>query len=189
MATHKAFLSYQSGEIEAGLSSCDLFLYLLSPGALKSKWVQAEYHASLYRKLNDQTIRIIPILRRDAAALPLIAPLKHLDFRNVVLPLNCDPSAGGPFEELMFAIFRRPIKPPLGVPHPALASYEFYFQKMKGPPAGSADGYWKLAFKNVTESPLHNFEFAVVFDRPGSETRSWETAVGWSSPFNAQKCQ
>ncbi|HTY21934.1 MAG TPA: toll/interleukin-1 receptor domain-containing protein [Desulfomonilaceae bacterium] len=158
------------GEIEAGLSSADIFLYVLSPAALASKWVQAEYHASLYRKLNDHSIRIIPILRHDVEAPPLIAPLKRIDFRKVSLPLNCDPAAGGPFGELMSAIFRLPIKPPLGLPHPALASYEFYFQKMKNTPPGESDS-WEIGFKNITDAPLHNFEFALVFDSPVADVR------------------
>jgi hypothetical protein len=158
------------GEIETGLNSSDVFIYILSPGALESKWVEAEYHASLYRKLNDQTIRIIPILRRDAAAPPLIAPLRRIDFRGIDLPSDCDPSRCAPFDELLSAIFRRPVKPPMGAPHPALASYEWYFQRMKNPPTGATD-YWEIGFKNITDQPLHNFEFAIEFDRPVSDMR------------------
>lgn len=158
------------GEIETGLESSDIFIYVLSPSALMSKWVKAEYHASLYRKLNDQTIRIIPLLRSDADAPPLIAPLKRVDFRAIDLPSDCDPTGCAPLNELLSAIFNCPVKPPMGAPHPSLASYEWYFQRMKNQPSGATD-YWEIGFKNVTDQPLHNFEFEIELDRPVSDMR------------------
>lgn len=157
------------GEIEQGLGESDVFLYVLSPAALTSKWVEAEYHAYLYRKLNDQAVRIIPILRAEAPAPPLIAPLKSIDFRSVSEQQPCDPLANAPLRELLAAIFRTPSKQPLGVPHPALASYEFYCQRMKRPPENSTDDWYEIGFKNLTDSPLHNFRFTVVFAEPVHE--------------------
>jgi hypothetical protein len=156
-------------EIEAALSECDLFLYVLSPAALSSKWVEVEYHAFLYRKLNDQTLRIIPILRETALAPPLIAPLKALDFRAASVDMVCDPTVNPALRTLLEAVFRTPVKPPLGAPHPSLASYEFYFQPMKSPPAGSTGVWSEMGFKNLSDAPLHNFQFTVTFRQPVEE--------------------
>ena len=95
-------------EIEEALDSCDLFLYVLSPAAAESKWVQAEYHAYLYRKLNDQRLRIIPILREQSKAPPLIAPLRALDFRGTETAHLEVGQGGNSGQELLKAIFRTP---------------------------------------------------------------------------------
>jgi hypothetical protein len=76
-------------------------------------------------------------------------------------------SKGGPFEELLNSIFRKPRKPPLGQIHPALASYEFYFQKAKKKDQDSADTLnYEFGFKNITDSPLLNFAFTARFREP-----------------------
>src|SRR4030067_2572944 len=161
------------GGIEVALGECDLFIYVLSTSSTESKWVEAEYHAFLYRKLNEHSLRIIPVLRKDCSRPAFIAPLKYVDFRSfdVSNELHRDPSAEGPIKELLASIYRTPVKPPLGAPHPSLASYEFYFQKMKDSPNESPDQFWEFAFKNLTDSPLHNFMFAVVFEYPVESVR------------------
>jgi hypothetical protein len=161
------------GEIEVALSEDELFIYVLSPASTESKWVEAEYHAFLYRKLNEHSLRIIPVLRKDCIRPAFIAPLKYIDFRffDNLNESHRDPSADGPLKELLASIYRTPVKPPLGAPHPSLASYEFYFQKMKNPPKENHDQYWEFGFKNLTDGPLHNFTFAVVFDQPVKSVR------------------
>jgi len=156
-------------EIEEALAECNLFLYVLSPEATNSKWVRAEYHAFLYRKINDHSLRIIPIFRKTCERPPFVAPLCYIDFREFDLTdsSNFRVEDEGPFKELLETIFRVPKKPPLGPIHPAFASYEFFFQQLKGNPM-DADGTLnhEIGFKNITDSPLHNFKFTLIFKEP-----------------------
>lgn len=156
-------------EIENALLECNLFLYVLSPAARESKWVQHEYYAFLYRKINEHSLRIIPILRKTCERPPFVAPLHYIDFREIdpTTSSNFNVENEGPFKELLESIFRVPKKPPLGPIHPAFASYEFYFQPLKGNPK-NADGTLnnEIGFKNITDSPLHNFIFTIIFREP-----------------------
>ena len=156
-------------EIEDALAECNLFLYVMSPASVKSKWVQEEYHAFLYRKINEHSLRIIPILHRPCTPPAFIAPIRHIDFQNFEPSDtgNFSIDEDGPFKELLEIIFKVPKKPQLGPIHPAFASYEFCFQPLKGNPKDS-DGTlnFEIGFKNITDSPLHNFVFTVIFNEP-----------------------
>lgn len=156
-------------EIEGGLLKCNIFLFILSPAANESKWVQGEYHAFLTRKMREEALRIIPVLRKTCEIPPLISPLRYIDFRDFdhTDMANFKINDEGPFKELMDSIFRRNTKATLGRVHPALASYEFYFQTVRGKPK-NPDGTLnhELAFKNITDSPLVNFEFTLRFKKP-----------------------
>lgn len=45
--------------------------------------------------------------------------------------------------------------------------YELFFQKMKSPPSlDIADQYYEIGFKNITEKPIINFEFTLIFEQP-----------------------
>lgn len=151
-------------EIEESISDSNILIYALSPASVESKWVKAEYHSFLYRKINDHSLRIIPVLLADCEKPAFIAPLKHIDFRS--FDLKRPDTHSTPIEELLRTIFRSTTKPPLGNPHPALASFEFYFQDMKNPSTAEKDNYWEIGFKNITDTPLHNFAFAVEFSNP-----------------------
>lgn len=150
--------------IEQAITECNILVYALSPASVKSKWVKTEYHSFLYRKINANTLRIIPVLLADCEKPALIAPLKHIDFRKFAA--QRPETHNSPMEELLKTIFGTSRKPATGVPHPALASFELFFQKAKKAPGRPENEYWELAFKNVTDSPLHNFEFAVEFSEP-----------------------
>ena len=152
------------GEIEKALEECNIFIYALSPTSVESKWVKIEYHSFLYRKINDHTLRIIPVLLADCKKPAFVAPIKHIDFR--AFESDRPETQSEPVESLLRSILRSSKKPTLGVPHPALASFELYFQKMKNPPANSQDDHWEIGFKNITDSPLHNFAFAIEFAIP-----------------------
>ena len=151
-------------EIEESISNSNILIYVLSPASVESKWVKAEYHSFLYRKINDHSLRIIPVLLADCDKPAFIAPLKHVDFR--LFDLKRPETQSAPIEELLRTIFRSTTKPPLGTPHPAIASFELYFQTMKNPPAAEKDNYWEIGFKNITDEPLHNFAFAIEFAEP-----------------------
>jgi len=157
------------GELESAVETCNLFLYVLSSSSVKSKWVEEEYHSFLYRKINETDLRIIPILREDCEAPAFIAHLKYIDFRDFDFSdsQNFAVDKESPFKELMESIFRKKSKPTLGNIHPALASYEFYFQPLKGNPTND-DGTlnYEIGFKNITDSPLLNFAFTIRFRQP-----------------------
>lgn len=153
-------------ELEKGLLECNILLYILSPNSTGSKWVQGEYHAYLYRKINDHSLRIIPILLQDCQRPPFLAPLKYIDFRRYDQndPSFFDIENDGPFQELIESIYRLKKKPKIGPIHHALASYEFYFQKCKK--EDDTFQYYEFAFKNLTDSPLQNFLFTLYFEHP-----------------------
>lgn len=148
-------------KIEKALGECNIFIYALSQASIESKWVETEYHSFLYRKINDQMLRIIPVLLADCKKPAFIAPIKHIDFR--AFKSDTIGILAEPIESLLRSIFRSSKKPILGTPNPALASFEVCFQKMKNPPPNSQDDQWEIGFKNVTDLPLLNFAFAIEF--------------------------
>lgn len=152
-------------ELERGINESSLFIYILSSSSVKSKWVQQEYHSFLWRKINNHVLRIIPLLRKDCEAPPFIAPLRYIDFRNFSLsdPKHRNPSNDGPLKELLNAIFRKSSKPPIGSIHPAMASYEFYYRYKDYLTESDGLKYFEFGFKNLTDSPLINFDFTIRF--------------------------
>src|SRR5215469_6217655 len=51
--------------IDAGLSSSDVLVVLLSPAALASRWVEQELSAALMREIRDRAIAVVPALVGD----------------------------------------------------------------------------------------------------------------------------
>jgi hypothetical protein len=75
-----------TGGIEEGLSLSDVFLLVWSSSASCSKWVGTEIRAYLRRRVDDESLRIVPVLV-DATPLPsLIA-----DYRGFVLDETVSP--------------------------------------------------------------------------------------------------
>lgn len=156
-------------KLEEALSGSDIFVYILSLAAITSKWVSEEYYAFLYRKVNEHSLRIIPIMRRLCKPPPFVAPLHYIDFRefDYTQGANFNPEKIGPFRELLDAIFKVKRNPPLGPIHPAFASYELYFQRMKVNPSNpNGTENYEVGFKNITSEPLLNFVFTIRFTEP-----------------------
>lgn len=61
-----------TGGIEIGLSNADIFVLVWSREASKSKWVGTEIRAYLRRRVDDESLRIVPVLM-DEAPLPTLA--------------------------------------------------------------------------------------------------------------------
>lgn len=61
------------GGIEDGLSNADVFLLLWSSNAQKSNWVGTEVRAYLRRRVDDNTLRIIPVILDDTPLPSLVA--------------------------------------------------------------------------------------------------------------------
>ena len=65
-----------TGGIETGLSEADVFVLVWSANAKKSNWVGTEVRAYLRRRVDDQTLRIVPVMI-DSTPLPaLVADYK-----------------------------------------------------------------------------------------------------------------
>lgn len=69
-------------KINAGIESSDLLLVLLSPDAISSKWVRAEWTQALSRELDYRAINVIPALVRDCEVPALLANRTYLDLRH-----------------------------------------------------------------------------------------------------------
>ena len=67
-----------TGGIEAGLTMADCFVLVWSQDASKSNWVGTEVRAYIRRRVDDQTLRIIPFML-DRTTLPaLVAVLRDV---------------------------------------------------------------------------------------------------------------
>jgi tetratricopeptide (TPR) repeat protein len=55
---------------------------ILSPEALKSRWVELEYLATLYSDVSKRQEHLFPLMRRECEPPYLVAPLRYIDFRN-----------------------------------------------------------------------------------------------------------
>jgi len=60
-----------TGGIEAGLSNADTFVLVWSKNASKSKWVGTEIRAYIRRRVDDESLRIVPIVL-DGTSLPAL---------------------------------------------------------------------------------------------------------------------
>jgi hypothetical protein len=62
-----------TGGIEQGLTEADTFVLVWSKEASKSRWVGTEIRAYLRRRVDDETLRIIPIMLDETALPTLVA--------------------------------------------------------------------------------------------------------------------
>ncbi|MGA6180923.1 toll/interleukin-1 receptor domain-containing protein [Stenotrophomonas sp. NPDC077421] len=62
-----------TGSIEDGLSNSDVFILLWSKDAAASKWVGTELRAYIRRRVDDESLRIIPIMIDDTPLPTLVA--------------------------------------------------------------------------------------------------------------------
>jgi hypothetical protein len=60
-----------TGGIETGLSEADVFVLVWSANAKKSNWVGTEVRAYLRRRVDDETLRIVPVML-DTTPLPTL---------------------------------------------------------------------------------------------------------------------
>ncbi len=73
-----------TGGVERGLSECDVFVLLWSAAAGASKWVGAELGAYLKKRIENGSIRIIPVMLDDT---PL--PMLVADYRGFKVTSDC----------------------------------------------------------------------------------------------------
>lgn len=65
-----------TGGIEKGLSEADIFVLVWSTNAKASNWVGTEISAYVRRRVDDQTLRIVPIIIDDTPLPTLVADYK-----------------------------------------------------------------------------------------------------------------
>jgi hypothetical protein len=69
------------GKINTGISEAKYFLIVLSPAAVKSKWVQEELNAALMRQVAADGTFLLPVLVEDCNVPPLLGHRRFADFR------------------------------------------------------------------------------------------------------------
>lgn len=70
------------GGVQNGLSTCEVLVFLWSTHEALSKWVETELRSYLVRRINDSTLRIVPIML-DATPLPtMLAEYKGFKVSN-----------------------------------------------------------------------------------------------------------
>jgi len=67
-----------AGKVNDALGLVDTVLLLWSTNAAGSGWVKSEMETSISRRLEDRSVRIVPIRLDDTALPPLLRPLKWL---------------------------------------------------------------------------------------------------------------
>ena len=65
-----------SGGIEDGLQGSDIFVVIWSKSAAESNWVGSEVGAYSHRRIQDQSLRIIPVMLDDTPLPLLVADYK-----------------------------------------------------------------------------------------------------------------
>lgn len=72
-----------TGGIEDGIAKCETFVILWSASAQQSRWVDTELRAAVRRRVDDATLRVIPV-RVDDTPLPvLIADYKGFELKSL----------------------------------------------------------------------------------------------------------
>jgi hypothetical protein len=69
------------GKINSGISEAIYFLIVLSPAAVKSKWVQEELNAAVMRQIASAGTFLIPVLIQNCDVPPLLSHRRFADFR------------------------------------------------------------------------------------------------------------
>lgn len=95
-----------TGSIEDGLSNSDVFILLWSKDAAASKWVGTELRAYIRRRVDDESLRIIPIMIDDTPLPTLVADYRGFlaksrkSFGTIAAQVCGDPSEAALFRRL-----------------------------------------------------------------------------------------
>lgn len=82
-------------KIAEGVDRCDFLLIVLSPRSVESRWVENEWQSKYWVELQNNSVKVIPLLYERCKIPTLLAPKKYVDFTGAF-------SEG--FEELLEAI-------------------------------------------------------------------------------------
>jgi hypothetical protein len=72
-----------TGGIETGIGECAAFVILWSSSAKASRWVGTELRAALRRRVDDEALRVIPILIDDTPLPTLVADYRGFQLRTL----------------------------------------------------------------------------------------------------------
>jgi hypothetical protein len=71
------------GGVGEGLSGCDVFVLIWSQTAAQSGWVGSEMRAYLHRRIQDQSLRVIPVFVDDTVLPLLVADYRGFKLSNI----------------------------------------------------------------------------------------------------------
>lgn len=89
-----------------GLRDCSVFLVLLSPVSIASRWVREELDVALVQRLEGKS-RVIPILVESCEIPPALKPLRRLDMKTGVKAVA---------QDVADVVFNRRTVPPVAPP-------------------------------------------------------------------------
>ena len=67
------------GSINKGLKTFDVFVLIWSRAASNSRWVNSEIEAAVARRIDDESIRLIPVVLDETPLPPILAPIRYID--------------------------------------------------------------------------------------------------------------
>ena len=70
------------GKVNEALARVDCVILLWSDSASSSNWVRAELEAGIQRGLDEDSLRIIPVMLDDTPVPALLRPLRRVDLRH-----------------------------------------------------------------------------------------------------------
>ncbi len=68
-------------KIGRGIKECDFVVVILSKHAVKSRWVENEWHAKYWEEIKSGRVKVIPVLYKDCKIPTLLKTKKYADFR------------------------------------------------------------------------------------------------------------
>lgn len=68
-------------KIQKALSVADYIIVLLSPNLVESKWVQAEWQTMYWNEIENNKVKVIPVLLNDCEIPEFLKVKKYADFR------------------------------------------------------------------------------------------------------------
>ncbi|TAK83987.1 MAG: toll/interleukin-1 receptor domain-containing protein [Betaproteobacteria bacterium] len=72
-----------TGGIENGISTCDVFVLIWSTPASQSNWIGMELRAIVTRRVNDDTLRVVPVMVDETPLPALVAEYKGFNLATV----------------------------------------------------------------------------------------------------------
>jgi hypothetical protein len=70
------------GKVNDALATVDTVIVIWSSNASRSKWVRAELETAIQSGIEDESLRVIPVILDDTPLPPLIRRLKWVDLRD-----------------------------------------------------------------------------------------------------------
>lgn len=86
--------------IGQGIGDCDVFVLVWSMAASRSNWVGTELRAALRRRVEDDGLRVVPVIVDNAPLPTLVADYKGFDIGQGVEKIACE-IAGSPKKEIV----------------------------------------------------------------------------------------